>query len=84
MFLTQSGGLIKNFFYSVSFGILNAGLFLSLGILFLPFNWLIKFSGSSLNILGSEVSRFIWIFLPIILILFLNKKKKGPGRPSLY
>ena len=84
IFLSQSGGVIKSFIHSLIYGVLNAGLFLTLLILFLPLNWLTKFSGISLNFLGSDTARIIWIILPIILILFINKKRKRPGRPSLY
>lgn len=83
IFISQTAWIIKRFIYSIIFGILNAGLFLSLLILLLPLNWLSKFSGTSLNLLGSDVARFIWITLPIFLILIFNKKRKGPGRPSI-
>ena len=84
IFFSQDGGIIKTSIRSLFYGILNASLFLSLLILLLPLNWLSKFSGTSLNLLGSDVARFIWVALPVILLLFLNKKRKGPGRPSLY
>ncbi|MBU4360471.1 hypothetical protein L6278_00330 [Candidatus Parcubacteria bacterium] len=84
IFVRQSGGIIKVSIRSLFYGVLNAGLFLSLLILLLPLNWLSKFSGTSLNILSSDIGRFVWIILPIVLILFLNKKRKGPGRPSFY
>jgi hypothetical protein len=83
IFLSQGGGMIKKIIRSLIYGILNAGLFLSLLILFLPLTWLGKFSGTSLNLLGSDVARFVWVALPLILFLFLNKRRKGPGRPSL-
>ncbi len=84
IFFSQGGGIIKASIRSLFYGILNAGLFLSLLILLLPLDWLSKFSGTSLNLLSSDVARFVWITLPIVLIIFLNKKRKGPGRPSLY
>ena len=84
IFFSQGGGIIKASVRSLFYGILSAGLFLSLLILLLPLAWLDKFSGTSLNLLASDQARFIWIALPIILIIFLNKKRKGPGRPSLY
>ncbi|MFH1610850.1 MAG: hypothetical protein ABIA91_03070 [Patescibacteria group bacterium] len=82
IFAIQFGGIIKKTIKSIIYGILNAGLFLSLLILLLPINWLAKFSGTSLNILASDQARFVWIASPILLIIFLNKKRKGPGRPS--
>ncbi len=83
VFLSQGGGMIKKLIRSLLYGILNAGLFLSLFILILPLTWLSKFSGASLNLLGSDIARFVWVALPIVLLLFLNKRRKGPGRPSL-
>ncbi|MFH1457495.1 MAG: hypothetical protein ABIF17_05355 [Patescibacteria group bacterium] len=82
IFFNQTSGVIKKFITAIIYGILNAGLFLSLLILLLPLNWLYKFSGTSLNILGSDIARFIWVTLPVVLLLLLNKKRKGPGRPS--
>ena len=82
IFINQGSWFIKKIIKSIFYGILNAGLFLSLLILLLPLNWIAKFSGTSLNLLSSDLARFVWVTAPIILLLFLNKKRKGPGRPS--
>lgn len=75
--------IFVKFIKSVILGIVNAGLILSLLITLLPFKLLNKFSDFALKLLNTDVMRFIWLVLPLIIILFSVRMKfhRGPGRP---
>jgi len=83
IFTVTRAGILENFFKSIIFGILNTGVLLALLATLLPIDFVSKFSGLSLNILTTDVARFVWIALPLVIFLFSIKLKKhrGPGRP---
>ena len=83
IFTSTRTGILEKFFKSILFGILSTGLLLSLLSTLLPLDFTSKFSGLSLNILTTDVARFVWIALPLVIFLFSIKLKKhrGPGRP---
>lgn len=84
VFAGSHSGIIARTLQSIVLGILNTGLILSLLSTLLPLSFLNSFSGLSLNILTSELGRFVWIGLPLVLFLFSVKfSRKGPGRPAL-
>lgn len=84
VFSASSSGIIARVLQSIVFGILNIGLCLSLLATLLPLEFMSQFSGLSLNILTTDLARFIWVILPLILFLFFVKfRRRGPGRPAL-
>jgi len=82
IFGKTSKGFIGRIIKSIIYGILNIGLIISLLTNLLPLDVLNKFSGFSLNIFMGDIAKFVWLGLPIILMLFFFKlKRRGPGRP---
>ncbi len=84
IFTSSHTGIIKRVFQSIIWGVLNAGLILALLSTLLPLSFLNQFSGLSLNVLATKLAKFIWIVLPMVLLLFSVKfRKHGPGRPPI-
>lgn len=84
IFASSSQGLISRIFQSVIFGILNLALLLSLLSSLLPSAFISQFSPFTRSVFTRDLTRFIWITLPILIIIFsLRVKKRGPGRPPI-
>ena len=83
LFVSSLRGIVARLLQPVIFGILNTGLLLSLLSSLLPLSFTSQFSKISQSFLMNELARFIWITLPMVVISFYLKRKRGPGRPSL-
>ncbi len=84
LFATAYPGIFGRIFQGVIFGILNAGLMLALAATLLPWQFVNQFSLFSQKVFTGELTLFIWLALPILVILILVKiKKRGPGRPTM-
>jgi len=85
VFAGSQGNALSRFIHAFVYGILSVGLLISLLATFLPMELLSQFSALALNIFNTDLARFIWLALPLVLILFSIKinRHKGPGRPPL-
>jgi len=85
IFAGSQSGVIARFIHATFYGVLSASLLLSLLAILLPVELLSQFSSLAQNIFNSDTARFVWLALPLVLILFSIKfnRHKGPGRPPL-
>lgn len=85
IFAGSSVGVLAKFVHSAIYGILSTGLLISLLATLLPVELLSQFSHAAQNVFNSDSVRFIWLVLPLVLILFSIKfsRHKGPGRPPM-
>jgi len=85
IFAGSQGNALSRLIHAFIYGILSVGLLISLLTTFLPMELLSQFSALALNIFNTDLARFIWLALPLVLILFSIKfnRHKGPGRPPL-
>ena len=81
-FTSSASGLFFRLLKGIIFGILNTGLILALLAEFLSGEFINQFSGLMQDIFMSQTARFIWLFLPVVMVLFFMKRRRGPGRPS--
>lgn len=84
LFAAGYPGFLSRIFQAIIFGILNAGLILVLAATLLPWQFINQFSLFSQKVFTGELLLFIWLALPIlVLLIFVKIKRRGPGRPSV-
>jgi hypothetical protein len=62
--------------------ILYTGLLVSIILSVLPAKFLNQFSPSFLNLFTSDVAGFFWLTLPLLGLLLVKSRRRGPGRPA--
>jgi len=77
-----TGNILVRWYQAFVSGILITGLLMSIVLPVLPGEFLKQFSPWFLNIFISDIAGFLWFVLPVLGLLFIGSKKRGPGRPS--
>jgi hypothetical protein len=70
----------RSWWQSIVFSCLQVGLLISIVLYFLPESFTSQLSEFTQTVFVSEQARFIWIIMPIILMILLRKAKRRPSR----
>ena len=80
--ISYGSGFITRWWQAIVSGILQAGLLTSIILAIAPNHILRQFSSAVLDIFISETASFLWLILPLVGLILIKGKRRGPGRPA--
>jgi len=77
-----ASNFLVRWWYGAISGIFYAGLLTSIVLSILPVSFLGQFSPGFLKFFIGDVASFLWLILPIVGLILIKHRRRGPGRPS--